>query len=354
MHRLRRRYPSDRRKRQRFFIDAVGGSMTAPYRAPWWLPGGHAQTIYASLAARCQAVSFRRTEWTTPDDDIVAVDWVDGPSDAPLVVMFHGLEGGSASHYARALMSDVAARGWRGVVPHFRGCGGLPNRRPRAYHSGDTPEIDWMLKRLHEAADGQPLFVTGVSLGGNALLKWLGEQGDNASAIVRAAAAVCAPIDLREGGMALERGFSRIYGHYFLVTMRSKALAMLGRFPRLFSARAVRRARTLRDFDDVVTAPIFGFADAFEYWRRSSAKPHLHAIRTPTLLINARNDPFQPGDTLPIRAELSAAIEAEFTAAGGHVGYVTGPFPGNVQWLPSRIISFFCKHRAPCPANPRK
>lgn len=348
MHRLRRPCPSEPWKRRRFFIDADPRAMTesapTPYRAPWWLPGGHAQTIYARLAARCNAVSYRRTEWTTPDDDIVAIDWVDGPANAPLVVMFHGLEGGSDSHYSRALMSDVAAQGWRGVVPHFRGCGGLPNRKPRAYHSGDTPEIDWMLKRMQEVAGGQPLFVTGISLGGNALLKWLGEQGDQARAIVRAASAVCAPIDLREGGMALERGFSRIYGHYFLVSMRPKALGMLHRFPKLFSAEAVRRARTLRDFDDAVTAPMFGFVDAEEYWRRSSAKPLLNAIRTPTLLINARNDPFQPGDTLPGPAELSASIEAEFTAGGGHVGYVAGRFPGHVHWLPGRIIRFFRDH----------
>ncbi len=314
------------------------------YRAPWWLPGGHAQTIYARLFARCGVPAFRRSEWMTPDDDIIAVDWIDGRADAPLVVMFHGLEGGSASHYARALMSDVAALGWRGVMPHFRGCGGLPNRQPRAYHSGDTQEIDWVLRRLHEGADGRPLFVTGVSLGGNALLKWLGEEEDGACRIVRAAAAISAPVDLRVGGMALERGFSRIYGHYFLNTMRPKAMSMLARFPGLFAAESVRRARTLRDFDDAVTAPMFGYVDADDYWRHASAKPLLRSIRVPTLLISARNDPFQPGNSLPRPEDLSPAIEALLTEEGGHVGYVDGAFPGHVHWLPARIIDFFRRH----------
>ena len=318
--------------------------MIASYRAPWWLPGGHAQTIYASLIARCRPVSYRRTQWTTPDDDIVAVDWVDGPADAPLIVMFHGLEGGSGSHSSRAMMSDVAALGWRGAVPHFRGCGGLPNHKPRAYHSGDSAEIDWMLKRFHREAGGRPLFATGVSLGGNVLLKWLGEQEGDARAILRAAASICAPVDLCASGKSLEQGFNRIYGTYFLTTMRPKALSMLGRFPGLFPAEPVRRARTLRDFDDTVTAPIFGFADAEEYWRRSSAKPLLGGIRVPTLMINAYNDPFQPGDCLPRASELSPAIEPERTATGGHVGYVTGRFPGHVHWLPARIIKFFCRH----------
>ena len=175
-------------------------------------------------------------------------------------------------------------------------------------------------------------------------MKWLGEREDGARGIVRAAASICAPVDLRASGKSLEQGFSRIYGTYFLTTMRPKALSMLARFPGLFPADPVRRARTLRDFDDTVTAPVFGFADADDYWRRSSARPLLRGIRVPTLMINAHNDPFQPGDCLPCSRELSLAIETERTATGGHVGYVTGPFPGHVHWLPDRIINFFRRH----------
>jgi len=312
-----------------------------PYRPPWWLPGGHAQTIYARLGARRGKVRLQRTTWTTPDDDVLAVDWVEGDAAAPLAILFHGLEGGSESHYAQAMMSAVARTGWRGAVIHFRGCGGLANRTARAYHSGDTPEVDWMLRRMRVLAGEAPLFATGVSLGGNVLLKWLAEQGEAAGQVVHAAASICAPVDLAVGGNALARGFSRIYSRYFLASLQPKALAMLERHPGLFDARAVRRARTLRDFDDAVTAPMFGYRDAEDYWARASAGPHLAGVRVPTLMINALNDPFQPGDALPAVHALSPAITPLFTAAGGHVGYVTGRFPGHVGWLPARIIEFF-------------
>lgn len=315
-----------------------------PYRAPWWLPGGHAQTIYARLFARCPKPHFARETWVTPDDDVIAVDRIAGPASAPMVVMFHGLEGGSDSHYARALMAAVRELGWRGAVPHFRGCGGVPNRLPRAYHSGDSAEIDWVLRRFRGEAETAPLFVAGVSLGGNALTKWLAEQGDAARTVVHAAAAICAPLDLAAGGRALERGVSRIYSRYFLQSLKPKALELTQRFPGRFDAARIRASRTLRHFDDAVTAPMFGFEDADDYWRRSSAKPLLDRVRVPVLLINARNDPFQPADVLPGDQGLSPAIETEFTGQGGHVGYVTGPFPGQVGWLPARIIAFFSRY----------
>lgn len=320
------------------------GSAPPPYRAPWWLPGGHAQTIYARLFARCPRPHYRRETWITPDDDQIVVDRIDGHDRAPLVVMFHGLEGGSDSHYARAMMAAVQALGWRGAVPHFRGCGGVRNRLPRAYHSGDSSEIDWIVRRFHAQAPAAPLFATGVSLGGNALTKWLAEQGEDARPIVRAGAAICAPLDLAAGGRALERGVSRIYSRYFLQTLKPKALELSQRFPGRFDQTRIRAARTLRHFDDAVTAPMFGFSDAEDYWRRASAKPLLDAVRVPVLLINARNDPFQPAAVLPAVHAVSPAIETEFTGEGGHVGYVTGPFPGQVGWLPARIIAFFSRY----------
>lgn len=321
----------------------ASASPPQPYRAPWWLPGGHAQTIYARLFARCPRPRFERETWTTPDDDVIVVDRIVGAASAPMVVMFHGLEGGADSHYARAMMAAVAELGWRGAVPHFRGCGGVRNRLPRAYHSGDSGEIDWVLRRFHGEAASAPLFATGVSLGGNALTKWLAEQGEQARAVVRAAASICAPLDLAAGGRALERGVSRIYGRYFLQTLKPKALELTERFPGRFDPGRIRAARTLRHFDDAVTAPMFGFDDAEDYWRRSSAKPLLDRVRVPVLLINARNDPFQPDDVLPGTHALSPSVETEFTGEGGHVGYVTGPFPGQVDWLPARIIAFFSR-----------
>lgn len=315
----------------------------ARYRPPWWLPGGNAQTIYAALFAQKPRPRFARTEWTTPDDDRIVVDWLDSPAvdaAAPLVVLFHGLEGGSRSHYARALMGALGERGWRGAVPHFRGCGGVANRRLRAYHSGDTEEIAWLVRRFATEAHGAPLFAVGVSLGGNALLKWLGESGKAACALVRGAAAVCAPLDLNGAGAALSRGFNLVYTRHFLATLKPKALAKIRDHPGALDAERVRRARTMADFDDAVTAPLHGFSDYRDYWTRASAKPHLAGIAAPTLLVNARNDPFLPRHFLPESSLLSSAITVEFPEHGGHVGFVSGRFPGRLDWMPQRIIGF--------------
>ena len=210
--------------------------MISSYRAPAWPPGGHLQTLYASLLAPRPRVAYRRERWNTPDGDFIDLDWaqIRNAADAnPLVVLFHGLEGNSHSQYASALMAATRDRGWRGVVVHFRGCGGELNRLPRAYHSGDSAEIDWILRRLKLDNPSIQLFAAGVSLGGNALLKWLGEQRDAANAIVAGAAAISAPVNLMASGDALGRGFNMIYTRNFLATMRRKTLAKLALFPEL-------------------------------------------------------------------------------------------------------------------------
>ncbi len=321
-------------------MPAPASATVSTYRAPWWLPGGHAQTIYASLLARVPAVRVRRERWNTPDGDFVDTDRVDGAADKPLLAFFHGLEGGSRSHYARAVSAAAAKLGWRVALPHFRGCGGELNRLPRAYHSGDSAEIDWMLRRLRNEAASAPLYAAGVSLGANALLKWLGEQGPAAREVVRAAVAVSAPLDLTAAGNALERGFNIVYTRHFLTTMKRKSAARLARFPGLFDGKRVARSGTLREFDDLVTAPLHGFRDAADYWRRASAKPWLRYIAVPTLVLNAVNDSFLPGEYLPRPEEVSPHVVLEFPATGGHVGFVNGPFPGRFDWLPRRILAF--------------
>jgi hypothetical protein len=314
-------------------------SASTPYRAPWWLPGGHAQTLYGVLFAHA-SVGWKRERWEAPDGDFIDVDRLPGPADAPLVVLFHGLEGGSGSHYAGALARELVRRGWRGAVAHFRGCSGEPNRLPRAYHSGDADEIRWILQRIQTESRDAPLFAAGVSLGGNALLKWLGEDSE-AERVLTAAAAVSAPVDLMAAGNALGRGFNRVYTRAFLATMRRKAEEKLGRFPGLFDGEAMRHARTLRAFDDVVTAPLHGFRDTDDYWTRSSAKPVLRRIRVPTLLLNARNDPFLPEAALPNPSQVSGAVRLEFPEEGGHAAFVSGPFPGDIDWMPRRVTAFF-------------
>ncbi len=311
------------------------------YRAPWWLPGGHLQTIYPYFVLTRRPPPYRRSRWDTPDGDFIDMDWVDAQLPAPLVVLFHGLEGCSASHYAAALMRAVAKRGWRGVVVHFRGCGGEPNRLPRAYHSGDADEIDWIMRRLRAQPEHVALLPVGVSLGGNALLKWLGRERAKAAAIVDAAAAVSAPMDLMTAGDRLGSGLSRNYGSHFLARLKKKSLGKLTRHPGLYDREAVRRTRTLREFDNLVTAPLHGFRDTDDYWTRASSKPDLAHICAPTLIVHARNDPFLPGRFLPMPHQVSASVRLEFPGEGGHVGFASGPFPGNLDWMPRRVISFF-------------
>jgi predicted alpha/beta-fold hydrolase len=280
-------------------------------------------------------VALERSRWGTPDGDFVDIDFAGDSTAARRVVLFHGLEGCSDSHYARAIAAHALERGWRIAIAHFRGCSGEPNRLARAYHSGDTAEVDWIVRRL-----GAPLWAIGVSLGGNALLKWLGERG--AEADVRRAVAVSAPLDLPAAGQALDRGLNRLlYTRHFLATLIPKSLAKLERFPALYDADAVRRARTFRAFDDLVTAPLHGFRDVEHYWSAAASGPWLERIRVPTLVINARNDPFLPEQALLQAARRAApCVVLEFPRTGGHAGFVAAPFPGR-PWLPQRIFEFF-------------
>ena len=294
------------------------------------------------------APRFRRERWDTPDGDFIDVDFLDRniageAPESPIVVLFHGLEGHSRSHYARAMAREVQRRGWRMAIPHFRGCSGEMNRLPRAYHSGDSQEIGWILARMRalHAPGAVPLFAAGVSLGGNALLKWLGESSQAAVKVVTAAAAVSAPLDLRIAGDALERGFNLFYTRMFLSTLKAKSEELHRLHPGRFDLAAMRGSRTLRDFDNAVTAPLHGFRDTDDYWIRASSLPHLAAIRVPTLVINARDDPFVPSRALPQPVQVSGCVTTEFPLHGGHVGFVSGTFPGAIDWMPRRLCGHF-------------
>jgi predicted alpha/beta-fold hydrolase len=230
------------------------------------------------------------------------------------------------------------------VVPHFRGCSGRANRLPRAYHSGDHTELDWILRRLYAENSDTARFVAGVSLGGNALLKWLGFQGVRAGDVVHAAAAVSAPIDLTIAGHGLGRGFNRLYTWHFLTTLKPKSLDKARHFPGLYDVDRVARARNLYEFDELVTAPLHGFEGADDYWKRASSREDLRSIAIPALLVHARNDPFLPGRHLPHSSDVSPTVTLEYPADGGHAGFVTGPFPGRLDWLPRRLLAFFADH----------
>lgn len=316
-----------------------------PYVAPSWLPGGNAQTIYPFLLRSLIIPAYQRERLELDDGDFIDIDWLDNPIDRPLVIMFHGLEGGSSSHYARSIMGLFQELGWRGAVVHFRGCSGTPNRLPRAYHAGDSEEIDRILHKIIEKNQSlgfnARLYVIGISLGGNALLKWLGEQGKKACHMIGGAATVSVPLDLVAAGKALDSGFNRFYTQHFLGTLKKKVLKKLDNFPGLFDGVAVAECTTLYQFDNLVTAPLHGFSSTDEYWTLSSSKPWLKHIQVPTLVINARNDPFMPSSSLPVQTDVSCSVSLEFPAEGGHVGFLNSPFPGNLTWLPERIIRFF-------------
>jgi len=308
------------------------------YRAPWWLPGGHLQTIAAALAP-APRVAWRRERWDTPDGDFIDLDWA-GAGESPLVALFHGLEGSSASPYARAFAAQALAAGCRCVVPHFRGCSGELNRLPRAYHSGDSDEIAWILERLGAThAPRGALHAVGISLGGNALLKYLGERGTGAR--VRRAAAVSAPLDLGTAARHLDRGLNRrLYTKMFLRSLVRKSMAKLARHPGIFDAARARAASTFYEFDDAVTAPLHGFRGADDYWVRSASGPWLERIAVATLVLNARNDPFLPARALDaiLERDIPSNVTLEFPHTGGHAG-----FPGRGRWLARRTLAFLAE-----------
>ena len=355
------------------------------YVAPYWLPGGNLQTIWPALYARRvwgAPPMYRRERWNTPDADFIDVDWLEesaptlvtactalppegaglawgGPARRPdvpltpapdartLLVLFHGLEGSSASHYAQAFADFARDHGMAYAVPHFRGCSGELNLGPRAYHSGDHVEIGWVLQRFRQMHAG-PIVVVGVSLGGNALLRWAQEMGASAGKVAAAVAAVSSPVDLAAGGRAIGRGFNRlVYTRMFLNTMKPKALRKLAQHPGLFDRDALLQAKDLYDFDNVFTAPLHGFRNTQDYWLRASAKPRLRQIRIPALVVNALNDPFVPAWSLPTTAEVGSHVTLWQPAHGGHVGFTHGRPPGHVRGMPDAVGGWLMQHIDP-------
>jgi hypothetical protein len=259
-------------------------------------------------------------------------------------VLFHGLEGSTGSPYAQAFAHVARERSWAYSVPHFRGCSGELNHAPRAYHSGDFEEIGWVLRRLRERS-ALPLLAVGISLGGNALMRWAQEAGDSAAATAASVASVCSPIDLAAAGRAIDRGFNwLVYSRMFLATMKPKALAKWAQHPGLFDRDRLAAARTLFEFDNVFTAPLHGFKDTPDYWARASAQPHLARIRIPALVLNARNDPFVPAASLPQPGEVGRFVTLWQPAEGGHVGFPSGAFPSHVQAMPQAVSSWLADH----------
>lgn len=331
-----------------------------PYRAPRWLRGPHIQTIGGKFLRPDPGIPLHRERLELPDGDFLDLDFAPAGSvahdpEAPVVLVLHGLEGSARRRYMLLTYRELLARGLRPVGLNFRACSGEPNRLPRLYHSGDTDDLRFVVEHLADRFNGAPLGAIGFSLGGNVLLKYLGEEGDDAGRRLRAAVAISVPFDLTAGAATLERGLmGRIYTEYFLRNLRKKVRAKARLLEGLIDVQATLRARTLRAFDDVATAPLHGFADSADYYRRSSSAPYLERIRIATLLLQAEDDPFQPPEAIPRDAiARNPHIVAGFTERGGHVGFITwSDDPGKRGlrfWAEEEAARFLAAHLLPAP-----
>jgi predicted alpha/beta-fold hydrolase len=283
----------------------------------------------------------------TPDGDFIEIHHLSAPPGAPLLVLLHGLEGTIRSHYIQGLLAQASTRGWRAAVLIFRSCGTEMNRARRFYHSGETTDLAFALEHLSRDFAEAPLLLCGTSLGGNVLLKYLGEQGNDVSPRIRGAVAVSVPFDLNQSSRHIDRGFAKVYQRHFLRSLRRKALAKLERYPDLFDQAGLSNARTMFDFDDLFTAPVHGFKNAEDYYSRSSSIGWIEKISVNTLLLSAVDDPFLPAQVLhEVRtlAERNPALHVEFTSNGGHVGFVAGRNPFRpVYYLEQRAGDFLAR-----------
>ena len=310
------------------------------YAPPWWCRNRHVQTLWA-LARRHRLGGVSRQRFDTPDGDFVDVDWFGGRAGAPVLLVLHGLEGSIRSHYIGGLFRLAAARGWRAAVLYFRSCSGELNRLPRFYHSGDTGDLDHVMRTLTDREPALRVGMVGVSIGGNVLLKWLGEQGEAAPESLTGAVAISVPFDLEACARRMDRGLQkRLYTASFMRSFRDKTRAKARAHPGCIDVKAALRAQTFAAYDRAVTAPLHGFADEVDYWRRASSGPYLGRIRRPTLLISALDDPFIPPTSLPDPGTLPPVVRTEFVAHGGHVGFVEGPPWRATSWAERRAVDF--------------
>jgi len=314
------------------------------YEPPSWLPGGHTQTIYPSLFAHYlypDQITWRRERVSTNDGDFVDLDWSGRTLEMEsLIVLFHGLEGSSQSHYARAFAHYLQGSGVGLCVPHFRGCSGDINKAPRAYHSGDYEEIGWILGQIRERFQGQ-ICAFGVSLGGNALLRWAQEAGEDANRFVKGVGSICAPLDLMQSGLQIGRGINHwLYERRFLRTMKIKASQKIKQYPGLFDISKVMNAKSLFEFDNYFTAPVHGFKDTVDYWTNCSSNLRMKDIKIKHVVINALNDPFIPAESLPKVHDFNSYCTSIYTKEGGHVGFAQSAFPGELNALPKLVTTW--------------
>ena len=314
------------------------------FKPAWWLKNRHAQTFYPAFPwSGSPQIELRREDLELPDGDVTVVDWMaTGPaqdSGAPILIILHGLEGSADSPYARMLLKAAADHGWRAAVLHFRDCGDYRNRLPRRYHAGETNDIRYFLESLRAAGHEGPMVAAGYSLGGNVLLKYLGENG--VSTPLDGAAAVCVPLNLHDSAIALSTGFSKLYQYHLLKRMKKAVRRKFDQYTAAFDWHRTMAAKTFAEFDDAITAPLHGFSGKDEYYDKCSSIEFLADICTPTLIINALDDPFMTPAALPAAEKLSDSVQIELSDHGGHVGFINGGLPWNPEYyLPGRIINY--------------
>lgn len=309
------------------------------FKPAWWLRNRHAQTIWPSLFRKRPKLSLIRERLELPDGDFLDLDWTETNA-GPIVLLLHGLEGNDESHYAKSLLKHLSQLGLQAVIMYFRGCNGEMNRLPRAYHSGETGDVDYVVSQLIARFPGRPIYAMGVSLGGNVLLKWLGETGQTNP--LAGAIAISVPFDLANAADQLNRPGSRIYQRHLLDKLQNSLKQRLAHMSLPIDKDKALTCKTLRQYDDLVTAPLHGFSDADDYYSKSSSRQYLSAIQTPTLILHAKNDPFMTAAAIPAADELSDRVTLEMAQNGGHVGFISGYIPFRPRyWLEHRISKFF-------------
>ncbi|UCE88860.1 MAG: hydrolase [Pseudomonadota bacterium] len=306
------------------------------FQPAWWLRAPHLQTLWASLLRRRAGIATRPERLELPDSDFLDLAWMPDAA-GPLVLVLHGLEGSIRSPYASGILRALHAGGFVAVLMHHRGCSGEPNRLARGYHSGETGDLAYVVQVLRRRYPGRQLFVIGYSIGGNMLLKWLGETGNDSG--IEGAIAVSVPFILADAADRLCRGMSRLYQWHLLRHMKRAVRRKVQLLDTQIDVGAALASTTFWQFDDIVTAPLHGFRDVNDYYARASSRPWLKHIATPTLLLHARDDPFMFPSSLPASNELPPSVTLEITQHGGHVGFINGPWPGLAHyWLEHRIV----------------
>lgn len=315
--------------------------MSEQFKPAWWLRNSHLQTLWPAICrSDIKNLNLQRERIELPDGDFVDIDWVNKAKlNTPIVIILHGLEGSIESHYSKGMLYQIAQHGWRGLFIHFRGCSGEPNRLPRNYHSGDTCDVEYIIQLLRHREPKVKLAALGYSLGGNVLLKWLGETGDDNP--LTAAIAVSVPFELHKAAKRIKQGFSKFYQWYFIMCLCDRLETKFKNCPSPFDQSIFREIKTMDEFDDKITAPLHGFSGVDEYYSMASSRQYLKSIQVPTLIVHAKDDPFMSEDVIPEPHELSSNVILEVTESGGHVGFVSGKYPWRAEyWLETRVPEF--------------